>query len=151
MPGLELLGAEGVCDILDRITQTVGVVIGGVDAPARHERKANDTLKNKTTHEVKQNTAEVAVPFISRPMVGCVFDSICYRVELPVLHDHLHPERRFSFSKQAVLHPLKQHERLLDGPLSPGRVGNVVALQFLSFLVTYVSMTPAGRSRRKSQ
>lgn len=48
MPGLELLGAEGVCDVLDRITQTVGVVIGGVDAPARHDRDANDTLNNTT-------------------------------------------------------------------------------------------------------
>lgn len=109
MPGLELLGAEGVCDILDRVTQTVGVVIGGVDAPARQDRDTNDKLKNTTTREVKQ-TAEVALPFISRPMVRCVFDSICYRVKLPVLHDHLHPECRFSFRKQAVLHPLKQDE-----------------------------------------
>lgn len=84
-------------------------------------------------------------------MVGCVFDPICYRVELPVLHDHLHPERRFSFSKQAVLHPLKQDEGLLDGPVSPGRVADVVALQLLSFLVTYIGMTPAGRPRRKTQ
>lgn len=49
MPGLELLGAEGVCDILDGVTQTVGVVIGGVDAPARHDREANNTLKNTAT------------------------------------------------------------------------------------------------------
>lgn len=45
MPGLELLGAEGVCDILNRVTQAVGVVIGGVDAPARHERETSDTLE----------------------------------------------------------------------------------------------------------
>lgn len=43
-------------------------------------------------------------------MVCCVFDSICYRVQLPVLHDHLHPECDFSLRKQAILHPLKQDE-----------------------------------------
>lgn len=42
MPGLELLCAEGVCDILDGVTQTVGVVIGGVDAPAQHDSNVHD-------------------------------------------------------------------------------------------------------------
>lgn len=50
------------------------------------------------------------VPFISAPMVCCVFDSICNRVQFSVLHDHLHPECRLSFSKQAILHPLKQRK-----------------------------------------
>ena len=30
---LELLRAEGVRDVLQRVTQTVGVVVGGVDTP----------------------------------------------------------------------------------------------------------------------
>lgn len=39
LPGLELFGTQGVCDIFNRVTQTVGVVISGVDAPAEKYEK----------------------------------------------------------------------------------------------------------------
>lgn len=81
-------------------------------------------------------------------MVCRVFNPVRYRVQLPVLHDHLHPERRLSLSKQTILHPLEQHQRLLDGSVPPGRLGNVVSLQFLPFLVTHVRMTPEDRSNK---
>lgn len=111
-----------MCNILDRVTQTVGVVIGGVDAPARHDSEANDTLQQhiKLKNKTKKNMAQIAIPCISRSMVGCVFDSIRYGVQLPVLHDHLHPQCGLSLRKQTILHPLEQDERLLDGPISPG-------------------------------
>lgn len=79
-------------------------------------------------------------------MVWCVFNPVRHRVQLSVLHDHLHPECCLCLSKQTILHPLKQHQRLLDGSVSPGRLGNIVSLQFLHFLVTHVSMAP-GRKR----
>lgn len=39
LPGLELFGTEWVCDILNRVTQAVGVVIGGVDTPIEKDEK----------------------------------------------------------------------------------------------------------------
>lgn len=39
IPGLELFGTEWVCDVFNRVTQTVGVVISGVDAPAEKDKK----------------------------------------------------------------------------------------------------------------
>lgn len=39
-PGLEFLGAERVGDVLDGVTETVRVVVGGVDAPAGHRQWA---------------------------------------------------------------------------------------------------------------
>lgn len=52
-------------------------------------------------------------------MMWRVFDSVRHRVHLPILHDRLHPERSLSLGKQALLHPLKQHQRLLNGTVSP--------------------------------
>lgn len=39
VPGLELFGTQWVCDIFNGVTQTVGVVISGVDAPAENDKK----------------------------------------------------------------------------------------------------------------
>lgn len=80
-------------------------------------------------------------------MVCCVFDSVGNRVHLPVLHDHLHPECSLWLSKHSILHPLKQHKRLLDGSVSPGGRSNVVALQLVRFLVAHVGVTPEERQR----
>lgn len=33
-PGLKLFGAQRVCDVFNGVAQTVGVVVGGIDAPA---------------------------------------------------------------------------------------------------------------------
>ena len=60
---LELLGAEGVSHILQRVTETVGVVVGGVDAP-----------------------------IVPGPGVGSHLDSVGHRVHFTVLHHHLHPQ-----------------------------------------------------------
>lgn len=43
VPGLKLFGTEGVCDIFNGVTQTVGVVISGVDAPA--EKRKTQSVK----------------------------------------------------------------------------------------------------------
>lgn len=80
-------------------------------------------------------------------MVWCVFNPVCYRIQLSILHDHFHPESCLALSKKTILHSLKQHQRLLNGSVSPGRLGNVVSLQFLHFLVTHVRMTP-GKQRQ---
>lgn len=99
---------------------------------------------------LKSTAVCVLIPFISCPMMWRVFDSVCHRVHLPVLHDHLHPERSLSLSKQPLFHPLKQHQRLLNGSVSPGGWRSVMALQFLPFLVAHVRMTPEGRQRKES-
>lgn len=41
VPGLKFFGAQGVGDVLDGVTQTVGVVVRGVDTPA--ERRVEDS------------------------------------------------------------------------------------------------------------
>lgn len=83
-------------------------------------------------------------------MMRRVFDSVRHRIHLPVLHHHLHPERSLSLREQALLHPLEQNQRLLDGSVSPGRRRSVVALQFLPFLVAHICMTPEWRQRKHS-
>lgn len=60
-PGLELLGTEGMCDVLNGVTEAVGVVVGGIDAP-----------------------------LVPRVGVGRVLDSIGHRVLFAVLHNQLH-------------------------------------------------------------
>lgn len=52
-------------------------------------------------------------------MMCRVFDSVRHRIHLAILHDHLHPQGGLALSKQTLLHPLKQHQRLLDRPVSP--------------------------------
>lgn len=83
-------------------------------------------------------------------MMSCVFDPVRHRVHLPILHDHLHPERGLSLCEQALLHPLKQHQRLLDGPVSPRRRRNVMALELFAFLMAHVRMTPEDKRRNES-
>ena len=63
VPGLELLGAQGVADVLDGIAQTVGEVVGGIDAPG-----------------------------LARVRVRRVLDAVGHRVLLAVLHDVLHTQ-----------------------------------------------------------
>ena len=63
VPGLELLGAQGVADVLDGVAQTVGEVVGGVDAPG-----------------------------LARVRVRRVLDAVGHRVLLAVLHDVLHTQ-----------------------------------------------------------
>ena len=62
-PGLELLSAERVCDVLNGVTEAVSEVIGGVDAPG--------------------------VPAM---WVGGVLDAVGHRVHLTILHNVLHAE-----------------------------------------------------------
>ena len=52
-----------MCDVLQGVTQAVGVVICGVDAPV-----------------------------VSRVVVGDKFDPIRYWVQLPIFHYHFHSE-----------------------------------------------------------
>lgn len=59
----ELLGAEGVCDILDGVTEAVSVVVGGIDAPL-------------------SASAGVRV----------VLDPVSHRVLLAIAQSHLHPQ-----------------------------------------------------------
>ena len=63
VPGLELLGAQGVADVFDGVAQTVGEVVGGVDAPG-----------------------------LARVRVRRVLDAVGHRVLLAVLHDVLHTQ-----------------------------------------------------------
>lgn len=44
IPGLELFGTERVCDVFNRVTQTVGVIISGIDAPAEETESACNIL-----------------------------------------------------------------------------------------------------------
>ena len=60
---LELLGAEGVCDVLQRVTQTVCIVIGGVDTPVGP----------------------------GPGVVGELYP-VGHRVHFTVFHHHLHPQ-----------------------------------------------------------
>lgn len=82
-------------------------------------------------------------------MMRCVFDSVRHGVHLPILHDHLHPECGLSLNKKTLLHPLKKHQGLLNGSVSPGRRRNVMAFQLLAFLMAHIRMTPEGRQRMK--
>lgn len=93
--------------------------------------------------------AQVFIPFISCPVMRRVLDPVCHGVRLPVLHDHLHPERSLSLSKYPLLHPLEQHQGLLNGSVSPGGWRSVIALQFLPFLVAHIRMTPEGLQRKE--
>lgn len=45
VPGLKFFGAQGVGDVLDGVTQTVGVVVRGVDTPA--ERRVEDSEQTR--------------------------------------------------------------------------------------------------------
>ena len=60
---LELLGTERVCDILQRVAETVSVVVGGMDAP--HAASAG---------------------------VWVELNPVCHRVHLTVPHCQLHTE-----------------------------------------------------------
>ena len=60
-PGLELLGAERVGDVLDGVTEAVGEVVGGVDTPG-----------------------------VASVGVRGVLDAVGHRVLLAVLHNVLH-------------------------------------------------------------
>ena len=60
-PGLELLGAQRVGNVLNGVTEAVGEVVGGVDTPG-----------------------------VSGVGVRCVFDAVGDRVLLAVLHDVSH-------------------------------------------------------------
>ena len=60
---LELLGAEGVCDVLQRVAETVRVVVGGVDAP-----------------------------LAARARVWRGLDPVGHRVHFAVLHHQLHTQ-----------------------------------------------------------
>ena len=62
-PGLKFLGAERVTNVLNGVTETVGVVIGWVDTPP--------------------------VPGMG---VGGVLDSVGHRILFAVLHGQLHPD-----------------------------------------------------------
>lgn len=98
---------------------------------------------------IESTTVQVYIPFISCPMMRCVFDAVRHRVHLPVLHDHLHPQCCLSLKKHALLHPLKQHHGLFNWSVSPGWWKSVVALQFFPLLVTHIRMTPEGRQRER--
>ena len=58
---LELPGAERVCDVLYGVTEAVGIVVGGVDAP-----------------------------LVSCPGVWPVFDPVCHWILLTIFQFHLH-------------------------------------------------------------
>ena len=64
VPGLEFFGAKGVGDVLNGVTQTVGVVIGGVDTPG-----------------------------VPRVRVRGELDPVGHWVLLSILHDVFHPQR----------------------------------------------------------
>lgn len=50
IPGLELFSTERVCDVFNRVTQTVSVIVSGIDAPAEEmESACNILLKEKFT------------------------------------------------------------------------------------------------------
>ena len=81
-------------------------------------------------------------------MMWGVFNTVGNRIHLPIFHDHLHPQCRLPLSKQAVLHPLEQDQRLLHGAVSPWGWGGVVALQLLPPLVAHVGVTSEGVQRK---
>lgn len=74
---LELPGAEGVSDVLNGVTETVGIVIGRVDAP-----------------------------LTPSPWVRLALDPVCHWVLLTVLQSHLHAQCCFTFLKLAIFHVL---------------------------------------------
>lgn len=44
IPGLELFGTERVCDVFNRVTKTVSVIISGIDAPAEKTKNTCNIL-----------------------------------------------------------------------------------------------------------
>lgn len=125
VPGLKFFGAQGVGDVLDGVTQTVGVVVRGVDTPA--ERRVEDSeqtggvfrrrclqylLQSHSPRQVlrtvtfalcdtppythHRSSSQTSLPLVSCPMMWRVLDPVGHRVHLPVLHHHLHPERGLS-------------------------------------------------------
>mmetsp|Transcript_15555 Transcript_15555/g.39607 ORF Transcript_15555/g.39607 Transcript_15555/m.39607 type:complete len:576 (+) Transcript_15555:645-2372(+) len=92
-PGLELEGAQGVRDLLQRVHDTVGEVVGWVDAP-----------------------------LVTRVRVSAELDAVrdeVVHVKVVVPHVHLHPERGLSLIHETQAHVLEELERLRDGPVAP--------------------------------
>lgn len=73
-PGLEFLGAEGVGDVLNGVTEAVRVVVGGVDAPAGHRQWAppsSPTLPNpRPTHHPTTAQAHPELTLTRCPLCG---------------------------------------------------------------------------------
>lgn len=145
IPGLKLFGTQWVWNIFNGVTQTVSVVIGRIDAPAKKDKASSLGI-----HCCEKRCCGffLFIPFISCPMMRCVFYSVCHRIHLSILHDHLHPEGGLSLSKQALLHPLKQHQRLFDGSISPRWLRNIMAFQLLAFLMAHIRVTPEGGEKK---
>ena len=74
---LELPSAEGVCDVLNGVTETVGIVVGGVDAPLPPS-----------------------------PWVRLVLDPVCHWILLAIVQSHLHAQRCFALPELALFHVL---------------------------------------------
>ena len=159
IPGLEFLGAERVSDILDRVAQTVRVVIGWVDAPANN------------TFNCLLAIRQADRPFISRTMMRDVFDAVRNGVDLALLESHLQSQGGFSFVEFPILnesvicscmslslslsasaslhvfislthfHVLEQLQILLHRTLSPGRQLHFESTHFLDFLMADIGMT----------
>lgn len=49
-PSLKLLGTQGVGDVFDGVTETVCIVVGGVDAPVEQKHKILPTSPSALIH-----------------------------------------------------------------------------------------------------
>ncbi len=72
-PCLELLGAKRVSDVLNRVTETVGVVIGRVNTP-----------------------------LVTGVGMRGILDPVCYRVLLSIFQGHLHTQSGLGGRKRVV-------------------------------------------------
>lgn len=75
---MELLSAQGVCDVLNAVAQTVRVVVGGVDAP-----------------------------LAAGPVVRLELDPVRHRVLFTLLQSDFHPESGVTFIDFTILHILR--------------------------------------------
>lgn len=74
---LELPGTERVSDILNGVTETVGIVVGRVDAP-----------------------------LATSPWVSLALDPVCHWIFFTVFQSHLHAQCGCTLIKSAIFHVL---------------------------------------------
>lgn len=118
-PGLELFGAEGVCDVLNRVTEAVCVVVRGVDAPASQTWSAQARAQCCSTPDTSSlpgnsepfpphvpGHGRASLPLVPSAMVWRELDTVGNGIHLPILHHQLHPQRGFPLPKLALSHVL---------------------------------------------
>lgn len=96
--------------MLDGITETVCVVVGGVDAPVKHRQPSPPTSPSAIIHSPATSPPLPCqrIPFIPCAMVWRILDSIGHRVHLSIFHHQLHSKRGLTLRKFALSHCLRR-------------------------------------------